>query len=46
MHFLTDATRDERLVLVALGRKAAVTLDKLQRNQARHIVDVLAKAMR
>ena len=46
MTFLTTSDRDERLLLGALAAKGVETLDRIQRNQAIHVVNALAKAIR
>jgi hypothetical protein len=44
--YLTTIDHDERLVLAAIARKAFELTNTLQRNQAAHVVNALAKAMR
>jgi hypothetical protein len=46
LHFLTTANQEERLVLIALARRAQKVVDTLQHNQAVRIVETLGKAMK
>lgn len=46
LDWLRGADEDERLILIAASRRALRLLDTLQRNQAAHVVNLLAKAMR
>jgi len=44
--FLTTNDRDERVLLAGLAERAVRAMDTLQRNQAVHVVNALAKATR
>ena len=46
MRFLTTDDREERLLLLALAKRAAHVYDLMQRNLATHVVNAYAKASR
>ena len=46
LRFLTTTSEEERLVLLALTRRAAELRDIEHRNLAVHVVNALAKAMK
>jgi len=46
LHFLTTDDHAERLLMLALVRRAAELRDQEHRNLAVHVVNALAKAMR
>jgi hypothetical protein len=46
LRYLTTRDREERLMLIALARRAQQLDDVRQHNLAQHIVNALAKSMR
>jgi hypothetical protein len=46
LRFLTTANQEERLVLLAVAKRAQKIVDTLQQNQAAHVLNLYAKAQR